>query len=236
MENNESIIEKIRALLRLAKSDNVHEAALAMQRAHEIALKHQVEISALPPEDDIHALLGRNMDLPARLALEWKEALNTVHGFFNVHVTVIQRAGRCLIVGTVLDIELAEYVVTYLVRACRQCLSSWKADEAKARRKTSGPKVHAFIEGFFRGIRSKLHGQREEQKAAHAGLELALRDAAEARKTFAGESLGGGRVGTITMPQVRRDLRSWVQGFMKGKETDINPGLRGSSSTLALNG
>lgn len=39
--NQDSIIEKIRALLRPAKSDNAHEANLAMQRALEIAAKHQ---------------------------------------------------------------------------------------------------------------------------------------------------------------------------------------------------
>lgn len=231
--NQEAILEKLKALLRLAKSDNAHEAALAMQRAHEIAAKYQVDLSTLPEEDDLRALLGRYMKLPARLALEWKEALNIIHGYFNVHVTTIQRGSRCLIVGTALDVELAEYVCTYLVRACRQCLAQWKEGERRLKRKTSGSKVAAYIEGFYIGLRMKLHKQQQEQKAAHAGLALALTNGHEARKTFSHGMLGG-KITTITMPEIRRHRRAGSAGFAAGRNTDLNPGLKGGRAPLAL--
>lgn len=233
MEASKDIIEKIRALLRLAKSDNPHEAALAMQRAMEIAAKHQVDLSNLAADDDIHKLLGRYIDLPSRLALEWKEALNIAHNFFNVEVTVITRGGKCLIVGTDLDIELAEYVITYLVRACRQCLAKWKANEALARRKTTGIKVHSFIEGFFLGMWVKLRDQQRATEAANDGLALVLSNGRAARREFAAGTLNG-KITTLAMPTARRDRRSMGQGFTQGKDTQLNPGLRGNPSTLAL--
>lgn len=232
---NENIIEKIRALLRLARSDNAHEAALAMQRAMEIATKHQIDLAGLSPDDDIHKLLGRYMATPARLALEWKEALNIAHGFFNVSVTTIIRGSKCLIVGTALDIELAEYVITYLVRACRQCLARWKEAEAKARRKTSGPKIAAFIDGFFFAIRVKLRKQQQAAAAENAGLALVIDKGHQARKAFTTDFFGDGKkLTTLAMPEIRKDRRALVAGFASGQSTELNPALRGNSSTLAL--
>lgn len=234
METPENILEKIRALLRLAQSDNPHEAALAMERAHAIAAKHQVEIASLPPEDDLHALLGKYVLVPTRLALEWKEALNLVNQYFNVDVTLMVGCGRCLVVGTALDIELAEYVMTYLVRACRQCLTQWKAREKEARRKTSGQKVAAFVQGFFNAMRWKLYVQQKQQKADHAGLELALSDGIKAREAFSSSMLKG-KTTAMTMPTVRRDQRAGMAGYIGGASTALNPGLRsGSTAPLAL--
>lgn len=229
---NESIIEKIRALLRLAKSDNAHEAALAMQRAMEIATKHQLDLADISPDDEIHKLIGRYMPTPSRLAHEWKEALNIAHGFFNVNITTIQRDSRCLIVGSALDIELAEYVITYLVRVSRQSLAAWKDVEAKARRKTSGPKVAAFIEGFFLGLRVKLMQQQTKVSQEHSGYAIALVDARQQRAEFTKVELG--EVTAITMPEVRKDRRSMNAGYKLGREAEINPALRGNNSTLAL--
>jgi hypothetical protein len=233
MKSGDPILDKLKALLRLAKSDNVNEATLAMQRAHEIAAKYQVDLSSLPEEDDLRALLGRYMELPSRLALEWKESLNIIHGYFNVHVTTIRRGSRCLIVGTALDVELAEYVCTYLVRACRQCLAAWKETERRMKRKTSGSKLAAFIAGWFIGLRMKLFRQQQEQKAANAGLALALTNGHESRKAYSQQMLGG-KSTTITMPEIRRHLRAGSAGFMAGKDTDLNPGLKGPKTQLAL--
>lgn len=149
--NEDSIIEKIRALLRLAKSDNAHEANLAMQRAMEIASKHCIDLSELSPDDELNKLVGDHLDLPSRLAYEWKEALNTVHAFFNVHATVLigVESRRAQIIGTKLDIEIASYVATYLVRTCRHCLSEFKTAETAKRRKITTNKIHGFIKGFF---------------------------------------------------------------------------------------
>lgn len=233
MKTDDPILEKIRALLRLSKSDNPHEAALAMQRAMEIAMKHQIELSGISADDDIHKLIGKHMELPSRLAKEWKEALNLAHAYFNVNITVIQRHGKCLIVGTELDIELAQYVITFLVRACRECLAKWKVEEARARRKTTGNKAATFIEGFFLGQWVKLRDQQAAAKTDNTGLSLMLSNGRTARDEFTRGHFKG-PVTTLAMPEVRRDRRSLGQGFTHGQKTQINPGLRGNSSTLAL--
>jgi hypothetical protein len=58
MDNKEDIIEKIRKLLALSKSDNVHEAELALLRANELMLRHQLSITEVDlnkmRKDELH--------------------------------------------------------------------------------------------------------------------------------------------------------------------------------------
>lgn len=230
----ETIIEKIRALLRLAKSDNPHEAALAMERAVALALKHQLDLGDINADDDLHKIIGERLPSVARLAREWVEAYNIVHGFFNVDVTVLKGASKVLFVGTKLDIEIAEYICTFLVRSCRDCLAKWKADERAKRRKTKGAKVANFIDGYFFAIRVKLRQERNIQEAENSGLAIVLANGREARKAEA-QNILGGKLTAITLPKARRDLSSLVSGMQAGKNTTIRPGLRGNNSTLALN-
>lgn len=234
--NEDSIIEKIRALLRLAKSDNAHEANLAMERAMAIAAKHCIDLAALSPDDDLNKIIGDHLDLPSRLAYEWKEALNIVHAYFNVHVTVLigMSSQRAQIIGTKLDIELASYVVTYLVRACRQSVAKFKKAEADRRRKTSGAKIQNYIKGWFWGVRDTLRKQRQVVAAEHSGYQLML-DNGRAAREAAAQEFGNfkGPSKSITMPECRANRRAAFSGFISGTETQINPGLRGGAP-LAL--
>lgn len=232
----EPIIEKIRALLRLAKSDNPNEAALAMQKALEIALKHRIDLTDISPDDDINRLIGDHLPTPSRLAREYKEALNIAHAWFNVNITVMMGASKALVVGTKLDIELASYVVTFLVRSCRDSLSKWKQEEKIRRRKTTGAKAQNFIQGFFWGVAARLREQRETMCAQNEGLAIVLSNGREAREEAAKGFRGKGRVTTVELARPRMDRRASLSGFLHGNKTDINPGLRGGNTTLALEG
>lgn len=226
--NNNSIIEKIRALLRLAKSDNAHEAQLAMQRAMEIAAKHSIDLSTLSPDDDLNKITRDHLDLPARLAHEWKEALNTVVTYFNVNVSVMcsYNSKRAMIVGTKLDIELASYVCTYLVRTCRNCLAEYAKAEVSRRRKITTGKRHSFIRGFFHAIRYALHQQRESVRASSSSYQLVLDNGRRARTEAESAWTAGTRSKQLDMPEARQNARALSAGFREGYDTKIDPGLR----------
>lgn len=233
---NDDLVKKIRALLALAKSDNAHEAQLAMQRAMEIAAKHQIDLASISPDDELNKLTGDHLNLPARLATEWKEALHILHGFFNVNVTTIcgWNEKKALIVGTKLDIELANYVVTFLVRACRQCLAAFKAREKACRRRMTTNKTHSFVKGFFWGIQDSLNAQKRAVEEAHAGYQLML-DNGRAARTEASQPFlkGCGPSTTLTVPDRRLNRAASFRGFVEGSKTEIRPGLRGGAP-LAL--
>lgn len=236
MKDNESILEKIRALLRLAKSDNAHEANLAMQRALEIAAKHQIDLSAISPDDDLNKIKGHEIALPSRLAYEWKEALNVVHAYFNVNVTVLigMSSKKAQIIGTAFDIEIASYVATFLVRACRDCLALYRKEETERRRKVTTGKTQSFIKGFFWGIRHALREQQQTVAAEHTGYQLML-DNGRAARDEAAKNLnrGNGKSTQLAMPEARHNRAAAFRGFIQGSKTQIRPGLRGGS-TLAL--
>lgn len=225
---NKDIIEKIRSLLRLAKSDNAHEAQLAMQRAMEIAAKHSIDLSTLSPDDDLNKITRDHLDLPARLAHEWKEALNTVVTYFNVNVTVLcgYNSKRAMIVGTKLDIELASYVCTYLVRTCRHCMAAYSKSELSKRRKVTTGKRHSFIRGFFHAIRYALHQQRESVRASSSSYQLVLDNGRRARTEAESEWTAGTQRRELDMPETRENARALSAGFRDGYETKLNPGLR----------
>lgn len=231
----DSILEKVRALLRLSKSDNPHEAQLAMQRAMEIATRHCIDLESVADEAGIK-LHGRKCSIPLRLAREYKEALNTVNTFFNVSITVLSRRGQILIVGTEQDIELAEYLITYLVRSCRQCLEKYRVSERAARRKTTGSKIASYIDGFFTGIYVVLRDQRAAMIQETQSLAIVLADNKEARETERNRILGpGSKLSTITAEQVRNNRQARFSGFVDGKNTQLNPGLKGHAPKPALN-
>lgn len=227
------IIEKLRKLLRLARSSNANEAALAMQRALELATKHQVNISDIDPDAESARIRGDYIPTPSRLAREYVEALNIAHRFFHVHITVISGGAKCLVVGTELDIELAQYVVVFLVRSCRASVAAWKQEERKARRKTTGPKVAAFIDAWFIGVRVKLSHQEQREHEASASLALTLDNGRKARADFSHAMLDGKRTKVIAT-KTRTNRRAQLQGFVAGQETQINPGLKGGQQPLAI--
>lgn len=236
MNDNESIIEKIRACLRLAKSSNPHEANVAMQSAMRLASKHKIDLDAISPDDELHVLKAHEMPLPSRLAHEWKEALNVVHAYFDVNVTVLigMSSKKAQIIGTTFDIEIASYVATFLVRACRDCLASYRKEETAHRRKVTANKTHSFIKGFFWGIRHALKEQRQAVVAEHTGYQLMIDNGRTARDEAAkGFNRAHGPRHSLAMPEARHNRRASLHGFMQGHKTQIRPGLRGGE-TLAL--
>lgn len=225
----ESITEKIQALLRLAKSDNPHEAGLALQRAMALADKHAIDLHSLSEEGE--GLDHAYQQIPTRLAREWKEALNTVQTFFHVNLVTIKRRAKLLIVGRASDIEVAQYVITFLVRSCRECLAKWSLGE----RRMTHSKRAAFIDGFFTGIFVQLRDQRRQNEAEENKLALVLVESKEARQQATAQILGPGtQLSTVTVEQVRQNRRAQFHGFSAGKATQINPGLKGQQGNLSL--
>lgn len=234
MNSTDNIIEKIRALLRLAKSDNPHEAALAMERAAEIAAKHQLDLSDISPDDDLHKVIGKDVPAPLRLAAEWKQSLTILKTFFHVEPLVLTGRSKVKLIGTALDIEIADYVCTYLVRACRQAVAKFRNTEKAARRKTTGSKITTFIDGFFNGVANRLYAQLAAQKESNSQYAIILASAQQAREDWLKQYMNGRQPKTLGLPTTRRNDHAAMSGYSAGKKTSINPGLRSNSSSLAL--
>ncbi|MAH50128.1 hypothetical protein CMI37_30185 [Candidatus Pacearchaeota archaeon] len=111
--------EKIANLLRLAKSDNVNEAAMAAARAQRLMDKYKIEVALesladddFPDEDIINC-----QDPIERLNQRcmWKTLLADSIGTAN-QCNVYTQGGDIKIVGRPTDINVVRYLYAYLVR------------------------------------------------------------------------------------------------------------------------
>ncbi len=162
------IIEKVRKLLALAGSQNQHEAELAMRRAQELMLKHQ-----LAGDLGERRFVIRQLGTP-RLRKNTAESmiggLLGKHFFVEVIWTHVYVPRTCRsesvleICGTPENVAMAEYVHAFLMATTERL---WK--EARALRPGLRPGDRsAFMVGVVSGFMAKLDGARRE----HAGAGL----------------------------------------------------------------
>lgn len=134
METNAETLEKIKKLLRLAQSDNEHEAALAAAKAQELMDRHQIEQAMLSldgvaeeeDEEDIVHFSDREdaLDDFGSKTVTWKGSLGmniAEHNACTVYYASHQVYGgpetkRLVIVGRPTDVATVRYLYAYCVR------------------------------------------------------------------------------------------------------------------------
>jgi uncharacterized protein DUF2786 len=229
----DSITEKVRKLLRLAKSANQHESESALAKAMELAALHQIDVSALSEDAEIAKLVTRYFRCGGRrLSREWREALGVARKFFNVTTCIMQSAGQVAFVGTESDVQIADYVTGFLVRTCRVELEKFTTKEKARRLRMSKNKRASFINAFFGGVWLQLSDQRTSQVKTITGLEIVLINASKARDAHLAEEIG--ETTTCRALDKPRDVKSTLfAGYDAGFNTLINPAL-GTDAPLAL--
>jgi hypothetical protein len=114
VEKQESaVLRKVQKLMALASSSNVHEAEQAMIKSRELLLKHNIEFSE-PEEEEEKIFLKRVLKQKKENAK--MRAIATILDTFFVN-TVYSRAQDGIyleIVGTAVNVEIAEYVANFL--------------------------------------------------------------------------------------------------------------------------
>lgn len=222
------IIERLKKLLRLARSSNPHEAALAMEKAMELATEHRIALDQINPDHEAPRFTHRHHEEHfVRLPHEHQFAANICKAFFRVRciITTVCRAGRdgwpqrretVVIVGTDTDVEIANYVLGFLVHHFRFC---WRKHRGRCRNR------YAFMHGMFLGLYSKL----SEKYATPAGdQEQAI---VVSMDTYVGEHLGKITSKGFASPTA---TAAHVAGWAQGRKTEIHNGLKPGASTLAL--
>lgn len=231
--SNESHLEKIKKLLRLSKSSNRHEAELAMQRAMELGLKHQVDVAALAHNDpELAHLESRFVKAPARLSREWRFALWIAGLHFQVSVCVYAHRKSVLVVGAPDAVDVAEYIMHFLVRECRRQCGIYLANEKAAKRRASSGKRAAYITGFFAGINSRLQEGAFDLMRQNPTWALVL-SSDKARRDAELERLTGAMKTMRKLKPARRSGAT-VAGYISGRNTQAQRPLNGPANSRAL--
>lgn len=217
---NDSVIEKIKKLLRLGTSPNRHEAELAMQKALEIAQANDIELATINPNVDKSSIGEDAFDFGQRLPVIAQYVFSIITSHFDVKViyTGNRNFGRkAILVGTADKIAVAKYVFEFLSEAMDR---DWKqyyqiSGVPLAEKKN-------YLIGFRNGLSHKLFLQKKQKEQENSCLALMIVSNNAAIQQYVDEKIGKNiktrkeKAGTATS--------SYFAGYTKGQNTEIAKG------------
>lgn len=160
----ERALDRIRKLLALAGSPNQHEAEMAMKKAHELMLRHNIE-AAQTKRDDLYEVrhLGDPHKRGTRVEAEIAGLLS--ESFFvkvirvPVYLPLAGKSGQVYeIAGTHANVEMAAHVYAFLLATSARL---WRENRGDARVR-SGRDRMSYQSGVIGGFREKLVAERTE--------------------------------------------------------------------------
>lgn len=155
-------IDRIRKLLALAGSSNQHEAEIAMNKAHELMLRHNLEQLPLRHEFEIRHLgepRRRANPVEAEVIALLSELFFVEAISIPVYVPRTGLHGRVYeIAGTLANVEMACHVHAFLLATAERL---WRANRSDARVRGGRDRV-PYQTGVIRGFREKLLASRVE--------------------------------------------------------------------------
>lgn len=220
------ILEKIKKLLRLGgdKAATQAEAELAVQRAFELASRHQIDIETVSLEDDARKIVLENMAHPGRVSFARKKLLNLLPTFFNVNVVLAcvpkwlrtaKNQPHVTFIGTTVDIQIARYVYDYLHTACAAALREFIQGH---KRRPAASTQKQFVQGFVYGVARTLRaakGELSEHQNAMIVSESGRRDQFQ-ETAFNPDSLK-----PVKMDAGRRNYGAMISGVAAGERVEI---------------
>ncbi len=148
---SERIIEKVKKLLLLTQSPNLHEAELATIKANNLILAHNLERLDQKPDELTYlkrVISGKKTTGKTRAIYEILKqffvypVFNYAHGVFYLEV-----------IGSLENVEIADYVANYLDLELEKI---WKGQKLKGI-----SQKNSFMEGLAEGFTKKLNLERE---------------------------------------------------------------------------
>jgi hypothetical protein len=160
------ILERIRKLLALAGSPNQHEAEIAMRKAHELMLRHNIEVTSARAERNYEV---RHLGDPSKRGtrVESEVAGLLLEFFFvkvirvPVYLPLVGKSGSVYeIAGTHANVEMASHVYAFLLGTAERL---WHENRHDTRVRNGRDRL-AYQAGVIRGFRDKLLAERQDLK------------------------------------------------------------------------
>ena len=220
---NEAIIARIQRLMSLAESDNEHEASLAILRANELMVSHNLEAAIA-----MHGA-AEEVEYCVKVVIPCKRSSPRIGAIAEIltefFVYPVQTRTGLEVTGTRANVEQAEYIAGVLDRALA---ASWKQarKDNPNKRLREKPFMNAAAESYLAKLRraKTQHSDKDQRALALLADEL----------VWAGQGTHGGRIQTTTTwYETCKD--STTQGARAGARLEIQRGV-GASGTVKLIG
>jgi hypothetical protein len=220
---NEAVIARFKRLMSLAESDNEHEAALAIVRANELMVRHNLDAAAATNAD------RNEIEYCVRLVIPCKRSSPRVSAIAEILreflVFPVQGSEGLEVTGTRANVEHAEYIAGYLDRALA---AAWKRARAAnpKRRLREKPFMAAAAESYVEKLKRATTRLPESDQDALMVLGEELE--------WAGRGVYGGGV-HVTSSSYRTCGVSTLHGARAGAAIEIRRGVS-TSGTVTLIG
>lgn len=218
---SEKALDKIKKLLKLAKSNNPNEAATAMRMAQKMMQEHQlseqdVALSAIGMQDakDVSA---------ANKPPAWASLLaGTICQIFGLDV-IRDYKGQMVrtFIGPNDRVQIGAYCYEVLGRQLLKARAEFSASQRKTLKKTTKTnRADLFAEGWIRGVRHKITAlvpTEQEQELIQLYIEQQYPELSTSQSRSA--------------KLKKRDLGGFFEGVKAGSEVELNAGVTGAGQS-----
>lgn len=218
---SERIIEKVKKLLQLAQSSNVHEAELATLKANELLLRHNIE-GLSDPEEAVY--LDRIL-IQSRRDSKLVAIQDILKHFVVKPVLSFGQETVCLEVsGSATNVKLARYVAEFLYRELDHL---W--DQTKKEHRLSGLRAkNSFFAGVARGFEEKMKRSKASFSVEDRKALVVVEDNLKASTAMIYRRL------SASSSSAQLDLGARELGVQKGRSLTIRNAVESTSSKLSL--
>ena len=232
-DRKRQIVEKIRKLLALSKSDNEHEAALAMVNVRKLLDEHSLTITEIDMEDEFEPSLSHykfRTTFPG-----WTvRLLNVVSQ--NTLTKAVNNSGVIIFVGTGPDSEVANYLMQFLYKTIfGMATKHLKTDFClgmSRRAKVECRKQYSL--GVINTIEQKLHMfKRNRDESLPVDVKEKLKDKDDLKKAIVQEIMDK-RIPMLRKRSIKVSEReshpSFKRGAKDGHDVAINIAVQGTAA------
>lgn len=219
---SEKLISKIKNLLKLADSDNVHEAELATLKANQLLLKHNLQFYDLESTD-------KKTYTKTLITAKRKNAkLSCIYDIikhFMVRPVLIYGQGQVALeaTGSLESIELADYVASFLDRELEVM---WEKNKTP---KLKGLKAkNSFFHGVAKGYNQKAQKIKDDLKTEEQHALVVIEKDLDLMMNKIYRRI------SHTSSKSSYDANAFNSGVSAGKNLNINKSVKSNKKTTSL--
>lgn len=224
--SQDKVIQKVKDLLSLSKSQNVNESAVAFATAQKLLSKHRLSIADIEGTDDIvKENISDHSIYSGKRMITWKGQL--ANGIANVNsCKVVWRTGysyaNLVVIGTESDVEIVQFlfgsVVNQIESMCKVAIAA-----AKAQGKGGKTFSNNFKLGAVGAVIGRLRDAKNEVEKDYQGSKALVVIDKREQEVANWVKTNCGRI-TYKKAPSRRDYEAYNQGHAAGKRVDLSRG------------
>ena len=166
-----AIEEKIRALLALANDAGATEAeaSLAVERAHALLLKHNLDTATVEADTGEEVLYVVDETFDYRYSDKWRPSLTNVVAKHNYCRVINTERHQLQIIGRPHNVAATQQMARWLMGQVADMTRERWGIESSVLEQTGDTKERDWKDGFAFGIVTRLHERLKEQRAQEEG-------------------------------------------------------------------